>query len=95
MRLAKCTWRLARGVCTKNKGRRRRSRAGPVHRFAVGGPVARPAGSVVVVAKGEARRVPRSVVAGRDLPLPRFSEARGGVIFLLATFSAVLAVYGE
>ena len=80
MRLAKCTWRLARGVCTKNKGRRRRSRAGPVDRFAVGGPQSRPAGAVVVVAEGEAGRVSRAVVALCLIPLPRFPSARGGVM---------------
>ena len=100
MRVAERSWGLARGVRAKNKGRRRRGGTRAVHRKSVGGPQSRAAGSFFFFAKGEARRFSRSVVAGRDLPLPRFSEARGGVMnILLATFSAVLgprgAVYGD
>ena len=95
MRVAERAGGLARGVCAKNTRRRRGSRARAVYGFAVGGPVACEEGSVVVVAKGEAGRFSRSVVAGRDLPLPRFSEARGGVMnILLATFARFWGLAG-
>ena len=95
MRLTKCTGRVAGSVRAKNKGRRRRSWQGALYGFAVGGPVSCQEGAVVVVAEGEARRFFGSVVAGRDLPLPRFPSARGGVmVVLLAPFSAVLGPRG-
>ena len=80
MRVAERSWRMAGGVRAEDPGRRRRGRAGAVYRFAVGGPVACPAGAVVFFSQTEACWIIGAGLAGRDLPLPRFPAARGGVM---------------
>ena len=80
VRVAERSGGLAGSVRAEDPRRRRGSRAGPVYRFVVGGPQSRAAGAVVVVAKTEAGRLPRAVVALRLVPLPRVPAARGGVM---------------